>query len=105
MRKMIGLGLCLALAACVTPPVEEPTKCKGELRPANPYGVTLPSLPSARSEPSSQGSGPPAQVDVFPPDRGAEGAAAPGDEQSDASGQIEVPRLSAALRQPILSNC
>lgn len=105
MRKMIGLGLCLALAACVTSPVEEPTKCKGDLRPANPHGVTLPSLPSAGVRAPAQGTEPPAQVDVFPPESQTEGAAAPGNEQSDASGQVEVPRLSAALRRPILSNC
>lgn len=106
MHKILGLGLCLALGACVTPSVEEPAKCEGELRPANPYGTTLPSLPGTAAEAAPQAGELPANVDVFRSSPEATGEPAPGvNEQSDASGQVEVPRLSAAMRRPILSNC
>jgi len=45
MRKLLGLGICLALAACAGQPVKKPAKCEGPMRPANPHGLTLPSIP------------------------------------------------------------
>lgn len=103
MRKLLGLGLCLALAACAGQPVKKPAKCEGRLRPANPYGLTLPSLPAPPSAPGN--------VDVFKQGEPAVPDAAPGEptpsgnEQSDAGQAMEVPRLSATLRGPINSNC
>lgn len=102
MRKLMGLGICLALAACAGQPIKKLSKCEGKTRPANPYGVTLPSIP---------GSGPqerPASVDVFKRDGVEDGDAVdapppPANQQSKAN-QAEVPRLSAQLR-PIYSNC
>ncbi|WP_458752555.1 hypothetical protein [Sphingobium xenophagum] len=44
--------------------------------------------------------GAPATPDAAPAD-----PSTPGNEQSDASRAVEVPRLSASLRGPIYSNC
>ena len=106
MRKLLGLGICLALAACAGQPVKKPAKCEGPMRPANPHGLTLPSSPDQAAQRTA-----PANVDVFnqgapaTPDAAPADPSTPGNEQSDASRAVEVPRLSASLRGPIYSNC
>lgn len=103
MRKLLGLGICLALAACAGQPVKKPAKCSGPMRPANPHGLTLPSQPE---QPTA-----PANVDVFKqnapiaPEGAADTQPEPGNEQSSTGQAAEVPRLSASLRGQIFSNC
>src|SRR3546814_2118825 len=65
------------------------------MRPANPHGLTLPSIPDQAAQRTA-----PANVDVFnqgapaTPDAAPADPATPGNEQSDASRAVEVPRLS-----------
>lgn len=62
MKAFIGLGLCVALTACAGRGIEPPPPCRGEPRPANPYGITLPSVtPTATVEDAGD-------VNVFQPD-------------------------------------
>lgn len=109
MRKLLGLGICLALAACAGQPVKKPAKCEGPMRPANPHGLTLPSVPDQAEQRTA-----PANVDVFNqgapatpevPEVAPGNQPEPGNKQSDASKAVEVPRLSASLRGQIFSNC
>src|SRR3546814_17269091 len=50
MRKLLGLGICLALAACAGQPVKKPAKCEGPMRPANPHGLTLHPIPDQAAQ-------------------------------------------------------
>ena len=75
------------------------------MRPANPHGLTLPTIPDQAAQRTG-----PANVDVFnqgapaTPDAAPADPSTPGNEQSDASRAVEVPRLSASLRGPMGMN-
>ncbi len=61
MRNLALIATIALISGCATPKVEELDGCNGrDIRPANPYGVTLPGIPQPEQEASSD------PVEVFP---------------------------------------
>src|SRR3546814_20625794 len=94
MRKLLGLGICLALAACAGQPVKKPAKCEGPMRPANPHGLTLPSIPDHAAQRTA-----PANVDVFNQGAPATPDAAPADPSNPGNATSAATR-AAVYPQP-----